>query len=119
MLAQIAVKVGRVIQPSAWLIVEDGEVIGLCSIMRLSPAGEAEIGYGIAPSRQGRGAARGAVAAVIAWARADPRIKRVTADTSVDNGPSQRVLQGNGFSRVGERHDEEDGPLFCWALDVA
>ena len=37
------------------LIARHCEVIALCSIMRFSPAGEAEIGYGIAPSRQGRG----------------------------------------------------------------
>ncbi|MEO8927350.1 MAG: GNAT family protein [Caulobacteraceae bacterium] len=118
-LSEIAAKVARVVQPAAWFIVEKGEVIGLCSILSLSPAGDAEIGYGISPDRQGRGAASGAVAAVVAWAKMEPRIRRIVADTGVDNVPPRRVLERNGFSRVGERQDKEDGPLSCWALDVS
>jgi RimJ/RimL family protein N-acetyltransferase len=118
MLAKLAAKVGRAIQPSAWLIVEDGEIVGLVSIIRFSQ-GAAEIGYGIAPARQGRGSAGRAVAGVLAWAEKQPHIARITADTSVTNIASQRVLEANGFRRVGERQDEEDGALLCWSRDVS
>ena len=73
-------------------------------------------GYGIAPSRQGGGAATRAVASLVEWARGDERIERITANTGVDNVPSQRVLERNGFLRVGEDVDPDDGPVICWEL---
>jgi putative acetyltransferase len=50
----------------------------------------------------------------VEWACADPRVTAVTAETSVHNHPSQRVLEHNGFLKVGERLDPEDGKLICW-----
>ncbi len=41
--------------PSAWMIVDGDEVVGLCSIIRPPENGELHIGYGVAPSREGRG----------------------------------------------------------------
>lgn len=77
--------------------------------------GAIEIGYGINPSYWGRGYASEMVAALTAWLFQQPRVQRVTAETRQDNQASIRVLQKNGFARVGERVDEEDGPLFLWA----
>lgn len=114
MLRDLAAVIATVFEPAAWLIVEADEVAGLLSVTRPPHEGELHIGYGVAPSREGRGIASRAVAALVEWARTDARITRLTADTSVDNLGSQRVLDRNGFVRVGEREDPEDGRLLCW-----
>lgn len=114
MLRELAARIRPQFAPAAWWIVESGEVIGLCSVTRVSSAGVVDIGYGIAPSRQGRGHARSAIATIVEWARSDPRVTAVRAETSIHNHPSQRVLERNGFLRVGERLDADDGDLICW-----
>lgn len=119
MLRDLATRIRSNFAPSAWMIVEAGEIVGLCSIIRLPEAGDVHIGYGIAPSRQARGVATRAVAALLQWGRSDPRVATISADTSVDNIASQRVLERNGFIRIGERIDAEDGPLICWQATTA
>ena len=119
MLRGLSAEVGESFQPNAWLIVEDGEVVGLTSLVRTPYVGDTVmVGYGVAASRRGRGFARRAVAELLAWARADWRVATVTAETSIHNAVSQRVLEANGFARTGERTDEEDGELVCWAVGV-
>jgi RimJ/RimL family protein N-acetyltransferase len=81
-----------------------------------TPDGEIEIGYGVAPARQGRGVAQRAIADDLTWARADERVAVVKADTSVYNIASQRVLERNGFARTGTRTDAEDGDMICWQI---
>jgi RimJ/RimL family protein N-acetyltransferase len=114
MLAEIAESVRQTFSPVSWLILEDGELVGLCSLTRPPISGIIDIGYGIAPSRQGRGFAKGAVRAIAAWACRAPHVSAITADTAFDNFASQRVLQSSGFRKVGERMDDEDGHLYCW-----
>lgn len=119
MLGALARTVRLQIDPAAWLIVNDDEVVGLCSITKpfVSP-GVVEIGYGIAQERRGRGFATRAVGELLKLARADGRIKIVAAETAVDNVPSQRTLENNGFTRIGGRADPDDGALFCWQVAV-
>lgn len=120
MLRDLANAIRPQFAPAAWLIVEDDEVVGLCSLTRMPTAdGAIDIGYGIAPSRQGKGAAGRAIAAILEWARAEPKVSAVTAETSIHNIPSQRVLERNGFARVGERIDPEDGDLICWRASLS
>lgn len=120
MLAQLADGIRRVFSPAAWMIVEDGEIVGLISPTQPLDAADRSlrIGYGVAPTRQGRGVAGRAVAGLAAWAKADDRVHALTAETSVDNLASQAVLTRNGFQAVGQRVDDEDGPLICWRLDL-
>jgi len=61
---------------------------------------EVEIGYGIVPSRQGRGYATEALRAMIAMAWADARVSTVVAGTDPGNVASQRVLEKAGFRRI-------------------
>jgi RimJ/RimL family protein N-acetyltransferase len=117
MLADVAARVSAGFTPAAWLIVEDDEVAGLCSITRPPTERLIDIGYGVAPTRQDRGIAGRAIGALLDWARADPRIDLVTAETATANLASQRVLERNGFVPYGERVDEEDGPLIRWRYD--
>lgn len=117
MLADLASTIEPHFAPAAWWMLDDaGQAAGLCSITRLPSQGEVNIGYGVAPYSHGRGIATRAVSALVRWAQADPRVSRLTAETSVDNIASQRVLERNGFAIVGTWTDAEDGELLCWAL---
>lgn len=120
MLAQLADGIRLVFSPAAWMIVEDGEIVGLLSPTKPLNAADRSlhIGYGVAPTRWGKGVATRAVADLAAWARADERVHALTAETSIDNLASQAVLSRNGFQIVGERVDDEDGPVICWRLEV-
>ena len=100
-------------------MVENDEVVGLCSITRPPENGVIDIGYGVAASRQGRGSAGRAIGEIVAWAKNHAGVTAITADTSTTNVASQCVLQRNGFVRVGERIDKEDGPLICWRCPTA
>jgi len=119
MLTALAQTIAERFTPSAWMLVEDLEVVGLMSLTRLSAQGEIHIGYGVAPARQGRGTATRAVAELLTWARQDARVSHILADTALDNVASQRVLERNGFVRIGGRVDAEDGPLICWRATTA
>lgn len=120
MLKALAQRVRRAFKPAAWLIVEDGEVVGLCSVIHPpSSEGVVEIGYGVAPCRQGRGVARRAVFDMVEWATSDPRVQALAANTSTANIKSQRVLEANGFDKIGARVDKEDGLLICWRIKTA
>jgi RimJ/RimL family protein N-acetyltransferase len=114
MLAGVAERVSETFSPASWLIVEQGEVVGLCSVTRPPVRGVIDLGYGIAPSRQGRGIAGRAIREIVAWARSSEQVVAITAETAVANIASQRVLVRNRFVQVGERVDDEDGPLLCW-----
>lgn len=120
MLSELADRIRPIFSPAAWMMVEDGEIVGLISPTQpLDAADRAlRIGYGVAPTRWGKGVATRAVADLAAWARADGRALALTAETSVDNPASQAVLARNGFRAVGEREDSEDGPLILWRLDL-
>jgi RimJ/RimL family protein N-acetyltransferase len=74
--------------------------------------GEAEIGYGICQSSQGKGVATEAVLAMCEFARG--RASALLAETVLDNLASQRVLEKTGFEVVGKSDD-----LIYWrkALD--
>ncbi|MDF0544533.1 GNAT family N-acetyltransferase [Sphingobium sp. H39-3-25] len=117
MLCDLAARIRADFAPASWLIVEEGELVGMCSITRPPCDGGVDIGYGIAPTRRGCGIAGRAIGEVVTWAVADPRVRRLTAETGTDNIASQRVLARNGFAVVGERVDDEDGPLICWQRD--
>ncbi|MBB4254092.1 RimJ/RimL family protein N-acetyltransferase [Rhizobium sp. BK008] len=119
MLNRLATEINAEFSPSAWMIVEDGEIVGLCSIVRVPQDGNIHIGYGVAPSRQGLGSTTRAIAQLLEWAWNDPRVALISAETGLENIASQRVLQRNGFIRTGERIDAEDGPLICWEAVTA
>lgn len=118
MLRGLAADIRLSFEPASWLMIESGEVVGLCSLVKKPSGGGIDIGYGVAAARRHRGLASAATGALIEWARRDYRVQIVRAETSVDNLPSQRVLERNGFARAGERIDEEDGRVFCWSIEV-
>ena len=94
--------------------------MGLCGFKRPpDEKGTAEIGYGIAASRRGRGFATMAVELVIKEVERGGVVKRLVAETAVGNVASEKVLESNGFKRIGERVDEEDGEVVCWRKELS
>ena len=83
-------------------------VVGLCGYKRLPSDRSVEIGYGVAPERL-----------LLEEARADDEVDELVAETAVDNAASGRVLERNGFMRVGLRDSFEDGPLDLWRYDLS
>lgn len=118
MLREVAEAVQRTSEaPVAWLIVEDAVAVGMVSFTKALPDGRYELGYGVAPTHEGRGITTQALALLLEAARRDGR-GVLTAETSIDNPASQRVLEKNGFVRSGTRDNPEDGPLICWSIDL-
>jgi len=103
---------------ASWMVVSEGEVVGLCSYRRVPSNGCVEIGYGIAESRRGRGHATRAVAAMVRIAKHDSEVKTLIAETSTGNPASARVLEKNGFEQTGTRLDPEDGKVAMWQLGL-
>lgn len=60
-----------------------------------------EVGYSVVPEARGRGVATEVVGALVAFAFSHPAVDRVVAHTSDENVASTKVLQRNGFDRVG------------------
>jgi RimJ/RimL family protein N-acetyltransferase len=103
----------------SWLMVVDGEVVGMCSYKCPPTAkGDVEIGYGVAPQRRRLGYAARAAALIIAAARQDSRVRAITAETAVANLPSQRVLETNGFRQTGRNTDDDEGEMIVWRLEL-
>lgn len=97
----------------AWMIVSGDEVVGLCGYHHTPRNGETEIGYSIAASRRRRGHATRALEAMIAEAVGEGLVL-LTAETSVANHASNRVLEKNGFVQTGTRIDLKDGEFLTW-----
>ena len=104
--------------PANWVAIAGDEVVAILSAKTPLDSDEVEIGYGVAESRRGRGIASAAIAALLAELR-ELGVHAAIAETSEDNGPSQRVLERNGFERSGGRIDDEDGPMQLWRRDLS
>ena len=77
-----------------------GLVVGGIGFAGPPEHGAVEVGYGIVPSRQGRGYATEAVRLMVALAWRHPVVTAVLAQTDPGNVASQRVLEKAGFRRV-------------------
>jgi RimJ/RimL family protein N-acetyltransferase len=100
----------------AWMMVDSGEIVGLCNVLRPPQDGVAQIGYGVSAARRRRGHATAAVAAMVARAAANPALRELAANTAPDNFASHRVLVKNAFSISEKFNDPQDGPLLRWRL---
>jgi RimJ/RimL family protein N-acetyltransferase len=63
--------------------------------------GMVEIGYSVLPEFQRQGLATEMVAGIIQWAKHQPEVRQIEAETNVNDEASIGVLEKNGFICVG------------------
>lgn len=92
-----------------------GQVIGSAGFKGPPDAeGVVEVAYGIVAGWQGKGCATAALSELMAFASADDRVRVLRAHTLPENNASTRVLAKNGFTKLGEVIDHEDGRVWRW-----
>lgn len=98
------------------LIVEraTGLVVGSIGFGWPPVDGVVEVGYGVVPSRRGRGLATEAARALVAFALAAPGVRAVRASAELANPASLRVLLKAGLRRV-----DDDGVTAHFSTAVA
>ena len=84
-------------------IVDGDEIAGTINLFHIvrESLQSGTIGYWVDGRRNGHGIATGAVGEILAYAFGELGLHRVEAATLVDNVPSQRVLEKNGFEKIG------------------
>ena len=85
------------------LVDTDGAIVGRINLNNIvrGAAQSASLGYWLAEAAGGRGLATTAVREITGLAFTELGLHRIQADTLVHNGASQRVLERNGFVRIG------------------
>lgn len=78
--------------------------------------GMVEIGYGVAPSYQGRGYATQAAQALVNFAFTSPQVRVVCAHTAPEENASTSVLTKIGMRYIGVVHDPHDGDIWRWEM---
>jgi [ribosomal protein S5]-alanine N-acetyltransferase len=79
-----------------------GEFLGFASMFGLVlPAGEAEIGYAVAPGARGRGVAGRALALLTRWGLGELGLERIELRIAVTNPVSERVAARGGYTQEG------------------
>jgi ribosomal-protein-alanine N-acetyltransferase len=97
---------------ACWYIVADERLVGVIGFKGPPTAqGEVEIGYAIVETEQRKGYGVAAAELMVAKAFADPRVKRVVAQTLPRLEASQKVLTRCGFVHVGGHLDAEEGQI--------
>jgi len=76
----------------------DGTPLGMCGLLKRDSLPDADIGFAFLARYRGRGYAREAAEATLAYARGSCGLKRILAITSPDNQRSIGLLQKLGFS---------------------
>jgi ribosomal-protein-alanine N-acetyltransferase len=96
---------------------DDGALVGIGGFTGPPTNDVVEIGYAVAPSRQGRGIATTAVEHFLAQA-AREGVAIVIAHTLAGLNPSTRVLTKTGFVRTTTQHDPEVGEVWRWERSI-
>jgi [ribosomal protein S5]-alanine N-acetyltransferase len=84
-------------------ILRDGELVGRINVNNIVHGAlqSGDVGYWVAESAGGQGVATSAVEAIVLLSFSTLNLHRVGANTLVRNVRSQRVLEKNGFERIG------------------
>lgn len=77
---------------------DDDALLGVALAVEIDrAAGEAELGYLVAPAARGRGVATAAVARLTRWALEDQGLRRIVLLIAADNGGSRTVAERCGY----------------------
>ncbi len=104
-----------------WLVElkESGAAAGICGLVKRDALGDADLGYALLPEFWSSGYASEAASAVLAYAGAKLRLRRLAAITDADNRNSIRLLERLGFRYVKMVRLSEEGPeLKLFAADL-
>lgn len=93
---------------------DDGALVGFGGFKGEPRDGEVEVGYAVAPERQGRGIATAVVQELVGRAHA-AGVRVVTAHTLAEENASTAVLRKCGFARTVQLHDP-DADVWRWEL---
>ena len=88
---------------SFWFMIRKGDrtVVGSADFKKgPNEKGEVEIGYGLGKEFEHNGYMTEAVKAMCDWAKHQPKVNSVIAETLLDNQPSQNVLTRCGFKET-------------------
>jgi ribosomal-protein-alanine N-acetyltransferase len=85
------------------VVLDDGAVVGRITLSNIARGAfqSANLGYWVAAAVNGRGVGTAAVAAIARVAFDDCALHRIEAGTLLHNVGSQKVLERNGFTRIG------------------
>lgn len=99
-----------------WTIIlkEEKRMLGdLCFKGEPNIDGEIEIGYGTYFEFRRKGYMTEAVGEMLKWAKMQPEVLKVLANTEKNNISSQRVLRNNGFSQISEANG-----IIYWVIKI-
>ena len=96
---------------------DDGALVGFGGFKGEPRNGGVELGYAVAPARQGRGIATSVVEQLVARART-AGVTVVTAHTLAEENASTTVLGKCGFTRTAQLR-ESDGDVWRWERTIA
>lgn len=93
------------------VLCDSGEVIGSTSFHGVpDEVGMMEIGIGIEEQFWNNGYAKEALLGMWRWVCGEPGVKVLRYTVSPTNTPSVKIIEGYGFTYMGQQIDEEDGP---------
>ncbi|SDX72974.1 GNAT family N-acetyltransferase [Flavobacterium degerlachei] len=115
-LPNVADKSKNYLYSTLWTAISkiDNKMVGdLCFVGEPNANGEIEIGYGTYDEFQNKGFMTEAVSGIIEWAKTESEIQSIIASTEKSNNASFKVLEKNGFIKIGETQ-----ALFNWKLEI-
>jgi ribosomal-protein-alanine N-acetyltransferase len=80
---------------------DDGSLVGMCGLIKRDTLDDVDIGFALLSQFEGRGYAREAANATLAYARDQLGLRRVVAITTDDNDRSGILLESAGMSYEG------------------
>lgn len=115
-LPNVADKTKNYLYSTLWTAISktENKMVGdLCIVGEPNTDGAIEIGYGIYDEFQNKGFMTEIVGGIIEWTKTQSQVKSVIASTEKTNIASFKVLEKNGFLKIGETES-----LFNWSLKL-
>ena len=115
-LPNVADKSKNYLYSTLWTAISKTEnrMIGsFCMYGEPNKKGEIEIGYGTDEEFQNRGYMTEIVSGILEWTKKQSIVKSIIASTEKVNIASARVLEKNGFTKIGETDT-----LFNWKVEI-